>query len=363
MKFKTEKQNLLNGVSAVQNVINPRGALPILSNILLESYQDTLRLISTDLDICINYSLKVNLQESGAITVPAKRFFDIIRELPEGEVNVTSKKNNVVTIEAETCQFRIMGLPREDFPKLPEFKDKEIIKIQQGLFKEMLTLTSFAVSHDETRYVLNGILMEIKRNTLTLVATDGRRLAMIEKKINFDANKEIKVVIPFKTIQELLRNLNDEEELSLVVGHNQILLDLGLVMIISRLIEGEFPDYRQVIPAPISNKININRQQFLLATRRASLLTTPDYQAIKIEVFKNKMVVSKSTPDIGESKEELPIEYQGKEMVVGFNPNFLIDVLKNLEEETIGLELTGSDKPGVVRVDNYIYVVLPMRLS
>jgi len=151
--------------------------------------------------------------------------------------------------------------------------------------------------------------------------------------------------------------------LSMLLSNNQVLFDLGSVVIISRLIEGEFPDYQQVIPPAAENKINVGREQFLLAIRRAALLSTPDYQAVKLEVFKNKLVVSKSTPDIGESREEVTIEYQGKEIAIGFNPNYLIDVLKNLKEEKIEFELTDTQKPGVIRIDGYVYIVLPMRLS
>jgi DNA polymerase-3 subunit beta len=178
-----------------------------------------------------------------------------------------------------------------------------------------------------------------------------------------DTEKEVNIIVPIKTIHELNRNLKDEGEASLVLGNNQILFDLGKVMIISRLIEGEFPDYRQVIPPASNAKMKINRAQFLLAVRRASLLSTPDYQAVKLEVFKNKLVVSKSTPDVGESREEVTVEYQGKELAIGFNPNYIIDVLKNLSEENIEFELSDSEKPGVIRINGYVYIVLPMRLS
>ena len=151
--------------------------------------------------------------------------------------------------------------------------------------------------------------------------------------------------------------------MSLILGNNQVLFDLGNVVVISRLIEGEFPDYQQVIPPVSENKMSIDREQFLLAVKRAALLSTPDYQAVKLEVFKNKLVVSKSTPDVGESREEVAVEYQGKEMAIGFNPTYLIDVLKNLQEERIEFELTDSEKPGVIRINGYIYIVLPMRLS
>lgn len=363
MKFSVDKSVLLNGIQAVQNIISSKAALPILSHILLETGNNNLRLTATDLDIGISCVIPVNVLESGSVTVPAKRFGDIIRELPGTTTTINTKKNNLVLIETENCQFKIIGLPKEEFPKLPEFKDKEAIKVEQDVLKEMLALTSFAVSFDETRYILNGILFKIDNNSLTLVATDGKRLAVIERKLKQSFDKTIKVIVPIKTIHELNRNLSEGRDVSLILGNNQILFDMDSVVVISRLIEGEFPDYRQVIPALSENKMQISREQFLLAVRRAALLSTPDYQAVKFEVFKNKMVVSKSTPDIGESREEVQVDYQGKETMIGFNPNYLIDVLKNLEEEKINFELTDGEKPGVIRVDGYIYIVLPMRLG
>ncbi len=363
MKFKTKKETLLNGIQIVQNIVNPKPTLPILSNILLESQSGGMRLTATDLDIGISCVIPMDIQEPGAITLPSKRLGDIIKELPGEDVSVAVKKNNLVVIETEPCQFKIMGLPREEFPQLPEFKDKQAIKIEQALLQEILKLTTFAVSFDETRYVLNGILFQVNKNSLTLVATDGKRLAVVEKKLPQNTDKQISIIVPIKAIQELNRNLKGEGDVSLILGNNQILFELGNTVVISRLIEGEFPDYRQVMPPVSENKLRIGREEFLLAIKRAALLSTPDYQAVKFELFKNKLVVSKSTPDIGESREELPVKYQGKEMAIGFNPAYLIDVLKNLQDEEVEFELTDSEKPGVVRMNGYTYIVLPMRLG
>lgn len=364
MKFKVEKNHLINAIQAVQNVITSKSALPILSSILIETQNNVLRLTATDLDIGITCAIPVDIQEPGAITIPAKRFSDIVKEFPLDLISVTTKKNNQVIIDSDMCQFKIMGLAKEEFPKLPEFKDKKAIKIDQGVLKQMLSLTAFAVSMDETRYVLNGILFKINKGSLSLVATDGKRLAITERKLAaVEPDVEVSIIIPIKTIQELNRNLKDAGELSLVLSSNQALFDLGSVAVVSRLIEGEFPDYKQVVPAASDNKMKVERGQFLLAIKRAALLATLDYQAVKLEVFKNKLVISKSTPDVGEFHEELAVEYQGKELVIGFNPVYLMDVLKNLNEETISLELTDGEKPGVIRISGYVYIVLPMRLN
>lgn len=362
MRIKLSKESLLTGIQTVQNIVSPKITLPILSNMLLETRNNTIKMNTTDLDMGISCEVPVSIFEEGAITIPAKKFSDIIRELPTGEVTILVKKNNQIDIEGNNCRFKLIGLPKEEFPKFPEFKDKEVVQIEQNVLKEMLALTSFAVSHEETRYILNGLLFEIFDDTIRIVATDGRRLAKIEKKLLKLITKNISIIIPIKAIQEVMRNLKEGGVISFLTSTNQVLFDIDGVLIVTRIIGGEFPNHNQVIPAPSFPKINVNREAFLFALRRANLLATQDFQAVKLEIFKDKMVISKTTPDIGESREEIPIEYGGAELIVGFNPVFLIDVLKNLDTEKIELELTGPDKPGVIRLGDYLYLALPMRI-
>ena len=227
MKFKVRKEVLNKGIEVIQNIITTKATLPILSNILIETHHNNLKLTATDLNIGITCVIPVSIQEQGAITIPARRFGSIIKELPGEEMEISTKKNNMVIIETDTCQFKILGLSSEEFPKLPEFKDKEVIKIEQAVLKQMLQLTSFAVSFDETRYILNGILFKITKNSLTLVGTDGKRLAIIERKLNYSITKELSLIVPIKTIQELNRNLKETGEVSLIIGTNQVLFDFG----------------------------------------------------------------------------------------------------------------------------------------
>lgn len=362
MKVSVLKEDLLKGIQIVESVINPHTTLPILSNILLDTSQKELKLIATDLDIGITFVLPIESEEIGSVTIPAKKFADIIKELSEGKITIIVKKNNLVIIEAESCQFKLFGLSKEEFPKLPEFKDKQVFRLDQTLLKKILDLTVFCVSREETKYILNGILFKLNKDLIELVATDGRRLSVYKKEIPLDIEKEIKVIVPLKTILELSRNLK-EGDLSIVFGDNQILFELDKITIVSRLIEGEFPDYQQVIPSIQEKKLKVERGYFLSSLRRAALLSTQDYQAVKFEVFKDNLIISKSTPDIGESYEKIPIQYQGKELVIGFNPYYLIDVLKNLETESIELELIDSEKPAVIRAEDYLYMLMPMRFS
>jgi len=362
MKLKVSRDTLLSSIQTVQNVVSNKTTLPILSNVLMDAKKSKLRMNATDLDIGISCEIPVETIEEGSITIPAKRFSDIVKEMPPGDILVYTKKNNQIDIEGESCRFKLNGLPREEFPKFPEFKDKEPVCIQQSLLKDMLNRTSFAVSHEESRHVLNGVLLEISGNIIRMVATDGRRLAKIEKQVNTPIKEEISAIIPTKAIQEINRNLKEEGDVSFIVGANQILFDIDNILIATRIIEGEFPNYNQVIPKPTKNKISMNTQELLSSIRRANLLATPDFQAVKFEVFPEKIVVSKTTPDIGESREEITVKYGGPEMVVGFNPHFLIDFLKNIDQEQIDMELLGVDKPAVMRLGDYLYLALPMRI-
>jgi DNA polymerase-3 subunit beta len=256
MKIKVTKESLLTGIQTVQNVVSSKATLPILSNVLIETDKSgKLRLNATDLDIGISCEIPVEILEEGAITIPAKRFSDIIRELPDGDISIAVKKNNQVDIEGANCRFKLVGLPKEEFPKFPEFKEKEAVMLDQKVLKEMIRLTSFAVSHEESRYVLNGILLEVADGIIRVVATDGRRLAKVEKKISVQVKKDINVILPLKAIQEVSRNLKDEGSVSFTIGTNQVLFDIEGVLIATRVIEGEFPNYNQVIPKPVSYRI------------------------------------------------------------------------------------------------------------
>jgi DNA polymerase-3 subunit beta len=363
MKFDTTKETLMKGIQEVQSAINPKTTLPILSNILMEARKETLLLTATDLDIGIVSTIFVKTGAEGVITVPAKKFFDIIKELPDGDVSISVKKNNLVHIECTSCVFKIMGLPKDEFPQLPDFKDKDSVTIQRPRLKKMLSMTGFAISHDETRYVLNGVLFVIKPAYIRIVATDGRRLAMVEEKSQFPKTHEKKIIIPAKTITELLKLLGDEGEVKICFGNNQALFDMGSTKVVSRLIEGEFPNYEQVIPKEAKDKILISRAKFLSATKRAALFTNPESLAVKVELTKDKMVLSKNAPYIGEAREEIVVDYRGKDLAIGFNPDYLIDALKSISDEMIPLEVADAEKPGVIRIGSeYVYVVLPMQI-
>jgi DNA polymerase-3 subunit beta len=225
-------------------------------------------------------------------------------------------------------------------------------------------MTHFSISHDETRYVLNGALFLFKDNKITIVTTDGKRLSLIRKDVNKTTPMDSSIIVPSKTIYELARVLKDDGDVKITLGENQIKLELENITIISRLIEGEYPNYEQVIPKEVKEKMVIQREQFLLGVRRAALLTTQDSQSIKIDLLKNKMIISKANPNIGEAKEEIDVAYKGIDLTIGFNPSYLTDVLRVVPKDEVEIEILGPDKPLVIRIEDwYVYLVLPMQLA
>lgn len=365
MKFTCDKELFLKTLSIVNGAVSSRATLPILSNILIESISESeLQILGTDLEIAIVCKMTACVLEVGSVTLPAKKLCDIVREMSQGELEFAVAKNNTITIKNERSHFKIIGLPKDDFPKLPQPELDNSLVIEQKLFKECLNLTTFAVSHDETRFVLNGVLCHIKDGKLKLVATDGRRLAFAQKNISTPNTFSFEAIIPAKAIQELHKILGEQGEMKLIPLKNQVLFYFGEVWVISRLIEGHFPNYEQVIPKQEKTISTVDRERLLAAVKRASLLTSPESQSVKLDILRNKVLITSRCPNLGEAREEVEANTEGDDLVIGFNPNYLIDVLKNLDVEKISLGLTNSDKPGLVKgKEDYLCVIMPMQLN
>lgn len=365
MKFTAPKDLLLKGIQSVQAVIDAKAVQPILAHILIEATEENIILTATDFNIGIITVIPVKPAIVGSITVPAKKLAEIIRELPESEeISVSVKKNNIINIECANSNFKIMGMGEEEFSKPPEFKDKNYVALKQPKMKTMLRRTSFATGHDEIRHVLNGILFVLKPTCLRLVATDGRCLAMTEEKMQLPKTLEGKFILPSKAVNELDRILGEDGDVRMHVTEKQVMFDTGTTKLVSRLIEGEFPNYERVIPEETKDKIVISRQALLAAIKRVALFTSPDSMFVRFDAAKDKMVLSKSDPHTGEARVEVEAQYKGKELSIGFNPDYLVSLLKNVDQETIAMELVDAEKPGVVRIaDEYVYVVMPRQPS
>jgi len=364
MKFSVSKEKLLEGLQTVQNVVSTRTTLPILSNVLLHAADGQLRFTTSDLDVGIRSGIEAAIDKPGATTLPARRLLSIVRELPASEITVEVDSKNVASIRSGPSFFKILGLPEEEFPPLAKFENAKTFTLRQKDLRDALKKTSYAISTDETRYVLNGILFSFKDNKLTLVATDGRRLALVDIELELPRSNECDVIIPSKAIGEVQRLLTDEGDIKLSIGENQVAFEVGGTLLVSKLIEGNYPNYRQVIPGETKERITLERVIFHDAVHRVSLLASEKSNSVKLIFTKNNLEIAANTPDVGEARESLAIAYKGRDMAIAFNPEFLMAPLKNLAVDEVFLDLIDEMSPGVVRIQSpFLYVIMPMRIS
>lgn len=364
MKFIIDKDVLLESLQEVLGPTTTKQNFPILNSVLLVAEDKRIKLIATDLDITIIAFQETNIAEKGKVAIPMKRFISIIRELPSQEITIELIKNTLL-IKCEKIEFKVNTLNPEEFPQVEEEKETSLIKIDPINLTQMLELTSFCVGYEDTNYVLNGILFEIFEDEIKLVSTDGKRLSFIKQKLSPnqpEVKTKLSFILPIKAINELYKLIKEKnEELFLFVKENKIGFDFKDAQFIARPIEGEFPNYAQYIPNENKDKLVVDRQNFLLSLRRADLLSTQDYQGVKMEIKRDGLTLSKATPQLGEVKEYVEARYTGPSLEIGFNPTYLMDVLKNLEDSEVTFEFFGSDKPAVLRRENYIYLLLPMK--
>jgi DNA polymerase III subunit beta len=278
-------------------------------------------------------------------------------------------EKNACKIKAGPSYYRINGLPAEEFPPLPRFSQEKKLGIPQSKLKGMLRRTAFAVSTDETRYVLNGIYCSLKDHKLTMVATDGRRLALTDEEVDLPEEAQAEFIVPTKAIGELNRLLQGSGDVTIQVSENQASFELvgggdQSILLITKLVEGSYPNYRQVIPAEAGERIALVREELLQALRRAEIMTSEKSNSVKLSFTKNNLAITANTPEVGEGRESLAINYKGKDLAVAFNPAYLMDPLKALENDEVFLELTDELSPGVVRTSGpFLYVIMPMRMG
>jgi DNA polymerase-3 subunit beta len=343
--------------------------LPILSNVLLRCVESRLELTATDLDITVSCGVEAQVKSQGATTIPVKKLLGIVRELGNPEMEIEVDEKNVCSVKAGPSFYKINALPAEEFPPIPKAKDDKKVVLPQKALKTLLKRSCFAISTDETRYVLNGILFSSKENKLTLVATDGRRLALVDEEIEESEKSQGEFILPAKCVNELNRLLQDSGNVEIKFTENQAAFALkeekGLpVLLVTKLIEGNYPNYRQVIPSEVKERVPLVRDEFLHALRRAEIMTSEKSNSVKLAFSKNNLAITANSPEVGEARESLAINYKGKEMAIAFNPRYLIEPLNALETDEVFLELTDELSPGVLKINApFLYVVMPMRLS
>ncbi|MFQ5509187.1 MAG: DNA polymerase III subunit beta [Leptospirillia bacterium] len=370
MKIRVDRAELLAGLSRVQGVVERRNTVPILSNLLLEADTDGIHIFATDLEIGLRGSYAAEVIDPGSVTVSARKLFEICRELPDGPVEL-SEEEQWVTVTSGRSRFRVASLPSGDFPPAPEAVGEALVPVDREVFSTMIRKTFFAVGDIDTRYVLNGVLMTVSADAagetpFKMVATNGHRLAMIDRPIQVDGPLEVSAIVPRKALVEM-RKLLDEDEGAISIGFTdkRVIFKKENVTLVSQLVEGTFPSYEKVIPKQAATSVALPTEAAAAAFRRVSLLCQEKTWAVRLALAPGTLTLSSSNPDLGEATEEIPIEFEGEGFSTGFNARYFIDVLQNVDGDTVLLETDDPLSPCVVRDQGdsgYLTLVMPMRL-
>src|SRR6266545_1050653 len=376
MELKIGVQELARALARSQGIVEKKSTMPILSHVLIEAVKgDQFHVSATDLDVSVTSVHPCEVLKEGKVAVPAKQLFEIAKALPEKDALLRRAQNNWLEVKSGAAEFRIVGLAADDFPALPRFEKIQLVTIEPRSLLEMIELTAFAASSDETRYNLNGVFFEQSPGGLRTVATDGHRLSLAERPLEGDFHLKKGVILPRKGLSEMKKLLLEaaEGETKLGFVENSAVMQRPSVKLVMRLIEGVFPDYRQVIPKAGEKAFQVGRERLLDTLRRISLLSTDKAHAVKLELQAGQLRVLSQNPDLGEAKEEVPVEYRGEPLKIGFNARYLMDVLQALATlppamvQDVVVELADDLSPGVMKPagegpTHFTAVVMPMRI-
>ncbi len=370
MELVVRKNDLLRELQLFQGIVERKNTIPILANVLLEAQGQEMRMLATDLEVGLRSKCQASVAKSGSLTLPAKKLYEIVKALPETDVRIEEDKNGV-KVAADRFDSRMQTLPREDFPSLPETTGTGVATLPRSAVKQMVAKTQFAITGEDTRYFLNGALFVLRPDSMSLVATDGHRLAFVTAKRDGAKGKEtdeVRVILPKKTLMELGRLLTEgDEDIRYERGENHLFFDVGGRVLISRMIDGQFPAYERVIPRNNDKRIEFERDRLTNAVKRVALLSNERSRAVKFTIDKGKVEVTSSSPEFGEAREQLAIEYAGPPLQICFNAQYVVDFLNVADTDLVAMELKDDVsqaimKPVGIGDYDYTYVVMPMRI-
>lgn len=368
MKIICAKSELLQASNIVIGAVSQKSTLPLLSNLLFEAKDNSLTIAATDLEVSVKTVVKAQVLKEGGITLPGKLLVDIFKKMPKDEIEITADEQCKVIIKSGKTKYSIIGISKEEFPVAIGFDTDKKLKMSGDVLKDMILKTKFAISLDETRYVLNGIDFVIDKGMATMVATDGKRLALVTRKESFDKKLSFNFIIPLKAVEELLKILLNMpgEELEIGVLDNQIGFKIRDTILRSRLIDGHFPNYEQVIPKETKGSFKVKTKDLLLATERVSLVASGKAVPVKYSLSEGSLALYAMEQGKGEGNDEVEAEYKGEPFEAAYNPNYIIDMLKVVNSADVVFEFSASINPGVIKPaddPNYVYIIMPMRLE
>ena len=371
MELVVRKTDLLRELQLFQGIVERKNTIPILANVLLEATTDEVKLLATDLEVGLRSRCAAAVAKGGSLTLPAKKLYEIVKALPETDVRIEEDRNGV-KVAADRFDSRMQTLPREDFPTLPESSGSYSASLPREVVKQMVAKTQFAITGEDTRYFLNGALFILRPDSMSLVSTDGHRLALItvsrEKSKGKKAEDEVRVILPRKTLLELGRLLAEGDgDIQYERGENHLFFDIGGRLLISRMIDGQFPAFERVIPKSNDKKVEFDRDRLTSAVKRVALLSNERSRAVKFQIDKGKVEIASSSPEFGEAKEMLIVDYAAAPVTICFNAQYVLDFLGVVETDSVSLEFKDEMSQAVMKPIGaegyeYTYVIMPMRV-
>jgi DNA polymerase-3 subunit beta len=367
MELVVRKSDLLRELQFFQGIVERKNTIPILANVLIEAKGDEVQLLATDLEVGLRSKCPATVAKSGSLTLPAKKLYEIVKSLTDTDIRIAEEKG-AVKVAADRFESRIQTLPREDFPTLPEPGGAPSVMLASSALKEMIGKTHFAITGEDTRYFLNGALFVLSSTAMHLVATDGHRLALVSVARDGKESLDVKAILPKKTLGELARLLAESnDDVRYERGENHLFFDVGGRRLISRMIDGQFPAYERVIPKGNDKHIEFERDRLTNAVKRVALLSNERSRAVKFLVDKGKVEVASSSPEVGEAKETLPVEYAGTSLQICFNAQYVLDFLAAVTTDVVSLDLKDEVSQAVMKPVgaegyDYTYVIMPMRV-
>ncbi|HAG90568.1 MAG TPA: DNA polymerase III subunit beta [Bdellovibrionales bacterium] len=370
MRLEVEKKDLLTLLSRSQNIVEKRNTMPILVNVLLEAEDHHLKVFATDLEVSLKDQIPAQISQPGKVAVSAKSLFEIIKELPEGPIALEKRENNWLRVTQKKSVFNLVGMSPEEYPVFPTFQTNQFIEMDSDILSEMIEKTLYSVSTDETRYHLNGVYFENRKDdhSIRMVATDGHRLSMVDRKtsgsdqLNLDAG----VIVPRKGLNEIKKLLDStSDSIELAIEGSQLILRKDNTLLLIRLIEGRYPNYLQLVPKNLKETLRAPKETLLSSLKRVSLLSNAKSKGVTLSLSNGKMEIASNNPELGDAKEEIEVDYKGKDIRIGFNAKYILDVLGAIKEDIIEIDFNDNLSPGVVRPDkdqSYTCVVMPMRI-
>ena len=364
MKIRIMKSVLSEAVKSVQNVVPSKVNVTVLQNVLFSAKGNELCLTTTDVEMSICTTVECEVLEEGSSTLPVKLLAPSISRMNEGKIEVETDENDVANITSGSTNFKISGISSKLFPTLPSVDETNVYEMESQTLKEMLRKTYYAAAQDDSRRTLKGIMIEFNNQKMTVVAADGRRLALVEKEMEVSAGMERQIVLPAKTVQELMRLINGNEKAKICVQDTQICIEIGKVKIYSKLMEEKFPNFTQVIPTNNNEIVVVDRQMLLDSIERVSVMTMDETHSVKMVFDSNVLTVMSVVSDVGSAKDEVPIKYIGEKIEISFNPNYLMEPLKAIDDDEVRIELKDGHSPAVIKCSiPFLYVLMPLRIS